>query len=285
MPSDSCSSSLEVFVVDNASDDGSVAMVRKRFPWVRLIENEENVGFARANNQAIRLATSRYILLLNSDTVLQPGALRAMVAFMDAHPTVGALGPRLLNEDRSFQGSYADFPTFWSAVLGTDFRRHARPCHDGEALLVDAVSGACIMARREAVAVVGGLDEDYHLFVEEVDWCYRIRQAGWQVCHLPTAQIVHLLGRSRRSRSWFSYLNLHRSRLLFFRKHYGLRPCQLLRWGYGGIVLAKFIAAWLGAVLGRGSAFGAKRDLNRQLLCWLLFEQDVLPRRIGKMAA
>lgn len=272
----------EVWVVDNASEDGSSAMVRERFPWVQLIENQENVGFARANNQVLCRGAGRYLLLLNPDTLLLPGSLAAMVTFLDAHPDVGVLGCQLLNADGSPQWSYADFPTLWSAWLGTDFRRHTRPCAGGEAVAVDAISGACLMVRREVVQEVGEMDEAFTLQAEEVDWCYRIQGAGWLVCHLPKVQTVHLLGQSRRLRSWHSYLHIHRSRLLFFRKHRGLRQAQILRWGYLVISLVKAAFNLVRVPLGGGDGARAKLDQNVQLCRWLVAGQDVLPGRAAR---
>jgi GT2 family glycosyltransferase len=273
---------VEALVVDNASDDGSPVMVRQRFPWVQLIENRENVGFARANNQVLRRGAGRYLLLLNPDTLVLPGSLQAMVAFLDAHPAVGVLGCQLLNADGSSQWSYADFPTLWSAWLGTDFRRHARPCAEGEALAVDAISGACLMVRREVVQEVGEMDEAFILHAEEVDWCYRIQGAGWLVCHLPQVEIVHLLGQSRRLRSWHSYLHIHRSRLLFFRKHRGLRQTQVLRGGYLVVSLAKAVSNLVRISLGGGTGARAKLSQNLRLGRWLVAGQDVLPGRAAR---
>ncbi len=269
-------SNVETFVIDNASTDGSAALVRERFPWVTLIENTENIGFARANNQGLALAGGRYLLLLNSDTVVRPGALAALIGYMAAHPEVGFLGCQLLNGDLTPQGSYADFPTLLSALLGRDFRRHVRRCEDGRAVAVDAISGACMLVRRETWAQLGGMDEAYHLFAEEVDWCYRGRRAGWQVRCLTDVNVVHFLGQSRKQRSWFAYLNLHRSRLLFFRKHYGRGQARLLWLGYIVVAAAKAGVYTLTALLRRDGAAQAKRAQNWRLLRWLLREQDIL---------
>jgi len=219
---------FEVFVVDNASGDGSAQMVRERFPQVRLIENSENVGFAKANNQAIRESAGRCVLLLNSDTVVQPDALTQMIIFMDAHPDAGIVGGKLLDPDRSFQASYGDFPTFVSELLnitglakwlyGRYYPSHP-PEESCEARAVDWVGGACLMARRTAIEQVGLPDEGYFMYSEEVDWCYRFHQAGWKIYFLPDAQIVHLGGQSSRLADEKKLLWLWRSRVRFLSKH------------------------------------------------------------------
>lgn len=238
---------LEVFVVDNASADGSPAMVRERFPQVRLVANTANVGFAPANNQAIRQAVGRHVLLLNSDTVVHAGALRQMVAFLDAHPRCGVAGACLLNGDGSLQASWAQFPSLWSEVLGRNLRvRQPLPGAAGQpAFAVDWVGGACLMIRRAAIDQVGLMDERFFMYSEETDWCYRVKQAGWAIAYLPEARVTHFGGASSRQNNVKMFVELNRSKLYFFRKHYGPVRAGLLRLSLLGATVAKM--AWLWA--------------------------------------
>jgi N-acetylglucosaminyl-diphospho-decaprenol L-rhamnosyltransferase len=224
---------IEIIVVDNASTDGSQEMVRQSFPQVRLIKNIENVGFARANNQAIEASQGRYVLLFNSDALAQPGALRAMVAYADGYPDIGIVGAQLLNGDGSFQASYTRFPTLWREFLilsglgrllfGPWYPSHG-PDQSRAVTDADYVEGACMLARREAVEQVGGLDEGYFMYAEEVDWCFGMRRAGWRVVYLPQARIIHLGGGSSSKGSARREAMLYRGRVRFFRKNYG--DCQ-----------------------------------------------------------
>ena len=253
---------FEVFVVDNASSDGSVEIVRERFPEVQLIENEENLGFAKANNQAIRESKGRYILLLNSDTVVLSGAIERMIEFMDGHPEAGAVGAKLLNPDGSFQASYNDFPTplselvllaGLSRVVYNPYYPSYPPDLSNERRECDWVGGACLMVRKEAIEEVGLLDENYFMYVEEVDWCYRLRKAGWKVYYLPEAQIVHWGGQSSRRERGKARRLLRKSELLFFKKHYGplLATClQIAICLFSLVRMGLWFAAYL-ASLGR----------------------------------
>lgn len=224
------SAPVEVWVVDNASADGSADRVRAQFPEIKLIENRENRGFARANNQAVVQCSGDYILFLNSDAFVQADTLNAMLALMEAQPGIGALGPRLLNPDGSFQASYAKFPTLWSEwALLTGLARWTvgsyapspRPTPGERAHAVDWVPGAALMVRRATLAQVGNLDEAYFMYSEETDLCWRMRQAGWEVWYLPEAVVTHIGGASSRQRSTESYIQLYRSKLRFLRRAYG----------------------------------------------------------------
>jgi len=237
--------SVETFVVDNASSDGSAAMVREGFPAVRLIENAENVGFARANNQAIGQAHGRYILLLNSDTEVQAGAMETLVAFMEANPRAGAAGPRLLNSDGSLQPSCSPMPTpgreFWRLLfLEAVWPRATYPMRRWDWATprqVEVIKGACLLLRREALAEVGALDESYFMYTEEVDLCYRLAQAGWQRWWVPTATVIHHGEASSRQVAEAMYLQLYRSKVQFYRKFGGERRAErfkgLVRLAYG----------------------------------------------------
>jgi GT2 family glycosyltransferase len=229
---------FEVVVVDNASSDGSAAMVRERFPQVRLIENQENVGFARANNQAIQESSGEYLLLFNSDAFVMDDSLSRMVEFIETHPRVGAVGPKLLNPDGSFQASYADFPTLWSEFLLISgltrfiigpYAPSPSPSSSEAAISVDWVAGAALLVRRSVIEQIGLMDERFFLYSEETEWCWRIWQAGWEVWYLPDAHIVHMGGGSSIQRSIKSYQNLYKSKVRFFEKVYGPDRARLLQ--------------------------------------------------------
>ncbi len=232
---------LEVIVVDNASSDGSVAMVREDFPQVHLIANAENLGFTRGNNQAIAQSQGRYVLLLNPDTEVVDDALTTMVCYMDAHPQVGALGPQLLYPDGSVQSSRRRFPTMATAFLESTVlqqwfphnrvlrRYYVRDRRDDEVQEVDWVVGACLLARRQAIEQVGLLDEAFFMYSEEMDWCRRFKERGWQVVYLPTAQVIHHEARSSEQVKALQHIQFQRSKVLYFRKHHGRWPAEVLR--------------------------------------------------------
>ncbi len=230
---------FEVIVVDNASADGSVEMVCQDFPRVQLVVNANNVGFVRANNQALPLSRGRYVLLLNSDAAVLPGALLRMVQFMDAQPGVGIVGPRILNPNGSFQSSYMDFPNLLSELLlmtklskvvyGRHFPSHS-PQQSRETRAVDWMQGACIMIRRETLEEIGGLDEIFFMYSEEVDWCWRARQAGWAVYYLSEAKVLHWGSQSSSKVPVKRRSLVYKSKLLFLDKHHGPTTALLLKW-------------------------------------------------------
>lgn len=230
---------MEVVVVDNGSRDGSQRMVRSRFPWARLVATGRNLGFARGNNVGLAETTGRFRLLLNPDTIVHDDALEQLVRHANAHPEVGLLGPMLLNSDGSLQPSCRRFPTL-SALLfrntplgrwlpGNRFARsylmedwdHRRP------RAVDWLSGACLLARSELTEALGGLDERYFMYVEDMDWGLRARRAGWQVVYLPSARVTHAVGRSSDQQPAAMVKAHHRSMYLYVRKHYGVAAALL----------------------------------------------------------
>lgn len=227
----------EAIVVDNGSSDGSAEMVRAQFPWVRLIENGENIGFVRATNQAIAASRGAYLLLLNSDAIAPPGSLARMVSFVKTHPDAGAVAPKLVHPDGSFQASYARFPTLFSESLSAfglnrrlwgPYHPSPRPRPNEMPHPVDWAPGACLLLRRSAVEAVGPLDEEFWMYSEDTDLCYRIHRAGWKVYYLPDVEIVHLGGASSRQCRPESVARLYGSKVRFFRKHYGLITAILL---------------------------------------------------------
>ena len=228
-------STWEIILVDNGSTDDSVAMVRQDFPQVsaRLIVNPANLGFAAATNQALAAAQGRYLLLLNNDTVVQPGAIDHLVAFADVHCTAGLVGCRLLNPDGSLQPSCRSFPSLWIMLCRALYLDKLLPDnrwtganylsywpHD-TVRTVDVASGCCLLMRRAVLEQIGPLDERFFFYFEETDWCRRAWQAGWKVYFTPEAQVVHFGGRSSsRQSAKMSVLYLD-SLIKYFRKHHG----------------------------------------------------------------
>lgn len=227
----------EIIVVDNASTDGSVAMVRSAFPGVIVLQNNENVGFGRANNQAIRAARGDYALLLNSDTVVRPNTFRPLFSVMAARPLAGAVGPTLLNPDGTFQASHASFPTLLRELLelfglakfvwGAHYPSYG-PESSRQTRAVDWVGGACLLVRRACWEQVGLLDESIVMYGEEVDWCYRMQQRDWQVIHCPEASVIHYGGQSSIGAPTRKYVQLQQGRVTFFRKHRGRLATPIL---------------------------------------------------------
>ena len=230
-----CPFSFEVFVVDNVSSDGSIPYLKERYPQVHFIQNSENVGFARANNQAIRQSQSDLVLLLNPDTIVAEETLRGCVQFFENHPQAGALGIKMLNRDGSFaRESRRGLPTPATAFykvcgLCKLFPTHPRYGHyymghlpqdqDGE---IEVISGAFMMLRREALEQVGLLDEDYFMYGEDIDLSYCIGQAGWECWYTPQL-MLHYKGESTHDTSFRYIHSFYNAMLIFFRKHFARR--------------------------------------------------------------
>ena len=220
--------SREVIVVDNGSQDGSGNEVKKTFPFIHLVENQKNMGFAKAVNQGLQKASGRYILLLNPDTQMKGGAIERFVSFMDSHSDTGVAGAQLLNSDGSKQNSIANFPSLATELLNKRLLRWLFPKrfpgkekNYPEPVEVNSVIGACMMVRREALDQVGSLDEDYFLFLEETDWCYRMKKAGWKIHHVPQTEVFHFQGKSAARDKKRSRVEYFRSRYHFFKKNRG----------------------------------------------------------------
>lgn len=243
----------EVIVVDNASADGSAAMVRADFPAVALLENVDNPGFAGANNQAIARSRGRYLLLLNPDTVVEAEALAALVAFMDAQPDAGAAGALLLNADGSLQLSCHPSPTLFREVCQlfhldglyplANYRMADWPRDTPRP--VETARGAALIVRREVIERVGPLDASYFMYSEEVDWCLRIRRAGWRIYWVPQSRVVHYGSQSTRQVAAAMFVQLYRGKLHYFRKNFGRAQGVL----YKGVLLAAAVARILPAPL------------------------------------
>jgi N-acetylglucosaminyl-diphospho-decaprenol L-rhamnosyltransferase len=234
---------FEVIVVDNGSTDGSAGMVRQQFPPVHLIANDTNVGFARANNQALKVISGEFVLLLNPDTYLAPGALDHLLCFMEECPVAGAAGARLLNPDGSLQHSCFRAPTLFGELghlfhLDLFSRYPMEHWSRTEPQQVEVILGACMIVRRQALNQIGMLDERYFMYSEEVDLCRRLRHARWAIYWQPRAEVVHYGGQSTQQVATEMFLQLYHAKLLYFRKHSG----RLGAWCYKLILLAASLA-------------------------------------------
>ena len=259
----------ETIVVDSGSTDGSAMMVQQEFPWVQLVTCNENVGFPMGNNLGIARASGRHIVLLNPDTEVQAGALSTMVDYLERHADVGVVGPQLLNLDGSVQSSRRRFPTLATAFFESTWLQGIAPAAvlrryytldlpDEEAADVDWLMGACLMVRRQVIDQVGGLDEAYFMYSEELDWCRRIKTAGWRVVYLPAAKVLHHVGKSSEQAVTARHVNFQRAKLRYFRKYHGRLAAAVLR----VFLLANY--AWqLGLEAAKGVA-GHQRRLRWQ---------------------
>jgi GT2 family glycosyltransferase len=230
----------ELVVVDHGSTDGTLELVRERFPEATLVE-QENKGFGAGNNAGMRVASGKWFLLLNSDAWLQPRALEALVDFAEAHQDAAVVGPRLLNPDGTLQRSVRGFPTVWRIATEYLFLRKLAPRsralnafyaggfdHD-EPREADFLMGSVLLVRRAAVEAVGGFDERYFMFSEETDWCYRLREAGWTTWFFPGAEAVHV-GGATTTQSWGPMFREQvRGHLRFLADHRGERDAERAR--------------------------------------------------------
>lgn len=230
----------EVWVVDNASADGSAAMVAKEFTGARLIANADNRGFGAANNQAIRASRGDHLLLINPDTIVEGDAPARLSRFLAEHAEAAVVGPGLLSPDGSFQHSAFRFPSLAMGLIEffplnhrlLDSRlngRYPRSCYR-QPFRVDHPLGACLLLRRAAVEKAGLFDESFFMYYEEVELCLRLRRAGWQAWCLPQARVVHYGGQSTGQVAPEMFRQLHSNKLRLFRKHYSPATCLAARW-------------------------------------------------------
>lgn len=216
----------QIYMIDNGSNDDSVSVVRNQFSDVKIIENSENKGFAAAVNQALGENLARYTVLLNTDSVLQKGAIHTLYTFMEQHGDSGMVGAQLIKPDGTRQHSYDNYPTLATELFNKSFLRiffpHKYPSKKqvlNQPVEVESVIGACLMVRNETVKQVGRLDENYFFFLEETDWCYRIRKAGWKIYHVPDAKVIHIGGESKKMAPWQAQVEYCRSLYIFFKKN------------------------------------------------------------------
>jgi len=269
----------EIFVVDNGSSDGSADSVRRTFPEIELIQNERNLGFARANNEALGKRKGRYALLLNTDVILTPGAVETLVKFMDRNPSVGIAGGQLVNGDGSKQNSFDNFPSITAEALNKSLLRILFPrrypskrVNYSAPIKVQSVIGACMIVRSRAIEEVGLLDEDYFFFLEETDWCYRMRRGKWRVCHVPQAKVIHLQGRTADLVKDRAKIEYYRSLYLFFKKHRGTVELIMLKVLLFIRFCVDFLLAFLSCLFTAFRKERPKRKLGiyAQLIYWHL---------------
>lgn len=216
--------SYDIWVVDNASSDGSAEAVKARFPNIHLLENRVNMGFAAANNTALKKMAGRYALLLNTDATLTSGAVQTLYDFMETHPLAAMACGQLLNPDGSKQNSIANFPSLASLMCNETLLRMLFPARFpskrkefSSPIEIESCIGACMMVRKSAMEGVGLLDERYFFFLEETDWAYQMKRSGWKIYFVPSATIYHAQGKSVKNRTDGRIL-FYRSRYAFFNK-------------------------------------------------------------------
>lgn len=259
----------EIIVVDSASADGTVQLLQEAYPQVRTLPQAENVGFTRGNNIGLAAAQGEFLFLLNPDTEVRGTALAEMVGYLREHPRVGILGAHTLNTDGTHQSSRRRFPTLLTALFESTWlqphaprglleRFYARDIPDTAIAAVDWVQGSALMLRRAVYEQIGGLDEGYVMFSEEVDFCKRAKQAGWEVVYHGGAYVVHHGGKSTEQVSAAKHIHFQRSKVRYFRKFHGVGAASMLR----AFLIASYAQQL--ALESLKGALGSKRPLRRE---------------------
>jgi GT2 family glycosyltransferase len=289
--------SMEVLVIDNASADDTIEMVESKFPWVKLIKSKENLGFAKGNNVAIRQCQGRYIALVNPDVVVFPGCLDALADFLDENSKVGNVGPRVFNPDMTQQSTCRHFPTLWNNIcsatrLESIFK--GRPFFAGEHMFyfahdrtipVDVIVGCFSMIRREAFDEVGLLDEGLFMYGDDVDWCRRARNAGWEIMFYPGAQAIHDRGKTTAPFPEHFAVAQQRSILRYWKKHhtfvgvFGIRSIMFFHHSLRYLVSV----LWSGVQWQKTPQSEVRRRVSGACLRQLLF--GAVPRKPEEQAA
>jgi len=224
---------FEVYIVDNHSSDGTIQMIQRDFPTVKLIRNKENIGFAKANNLAFRKSKGKYLLMLNPDTRILQNSFQKMINAFEKDTRIGVVGCKMLNPDGTLQPSCYDFPTlreiFGMYFIGSRIFGGLKKFDYNKMQEVDFVRGAFLTLNRKCLEEVGLLDENIFMFGEETDLCYRIKQSGWKVMYMPDTVIIHHKGKSTEQISDNMYLQRIRSLIYYFQKHYGKTRTLFLR--------------------------------------------------------
>ncbi|MDZ4671127.1 MAG: glycosyltransferase family 2 protein [Phototrophicales bacterium] len=261
--------SLEVIVVDSASSDDTVQVIQSKFPQVMLMAQTDNVGFTRGNNIGLAVAHGRHVFLLNPDTIILGDTIGQMVAYLDENPTVGIVGPHTLNTDMTHQSTRRRFPTIGTAFFESTWLEGIAPRHildryyvrdmaDDVLGAVDWVQGSALMARHEVYDQIGGLDEGYVMFWEELDWCKRAKLAGWGVTYLGTSKMVHHGGKSTDQAGARKHIHFQESKLRYYKKFHGAGFALLLR------IFLLLNYTWQIMVEGIKALLGSKRTMRRE---------------------
>lgn len=247
----------EIIYVDNASTDGTRKMLERDFPTVRTVWNKQNLGYAQGNNQAIRMTSSRYVLLLNPDTLVEPGSISGLMGYMNSHPQTGIAGPKVLNSDGSFQshckrGEARPWEVFCYFSGLAKLFPHSRTfsgyllgfLDENEINHVPAISGSCMLIRREVIAQIGLLDEQFFAYQEDTDYCVRARKAGWKVTYAPTSKIIHFGGKGGAGAQPYKQIFVwHQSYFRYYRKQLAQDYFFLFNWFYYGLMALKLAAS------------------------------------------
>jgi GT2 family glycosyltransferase len=266
--------SIEVIIVDNASSDDTLQMLAGEYPAVRLITNSSNLGFTHPVNQALQLSQGRYMLLLNPDTVVLPGAINELVGYIETHPEVGICGPKVLNGDGTlqkackrgvsrpwatfsyFSGLYALFPH--SKLFGGYLLNYLDEDKIHE---VDGISGSCMLIRRSVVDQIGYLDERFFAYQEDADYCFQAKKAGWKVVYFPSAQVIHYGGQGgSRAQPYKSIIEWHRSYYLYYRKNLASDYFFLFNWFYYLLMAIKLVVSLIANTLRSNKYAGPRRS-------------------------
>ena len=269
---------VEIIVVESGSTDHS-REVLSHFPQVRVLAQPENIGFSRGNNLGLAAARGRYLMLLNPDTAIIGDALPVLAAYLDAHPDVGIVGPRTLNTDGTTQSTRRRFPTLVTALFESTWlqpyappgvlrRYYISDAPDDAVLDVDWMQGSALMFRREVYEQIGGLDERFVMYSEEMDWCRRARAAGWRAVYVGTAQIVHHGGKSADQVEARRHMYFQQSKVRYFRKHHGLPAGETLRLYLLALYAWQWLLEWTKGRLGhkpelRRARMAAYREVLR----------------------
>ena len=263
---------FEIIVIDNASEDDTVVMLRGKFPHVTLIKNSRNLGFGAANNQGLQIMRGRYALLLNSDTVLTIHAVEELFTFMETHPEAAMACGQLLNAAGSKQNSMASFPSLLTLMTNMPLLEYLFPkrypskrYNYEKPIEVDSGIGACLLVRKKAIDEVGMFDERYFFFFEETDWAYQMKKAGWKIFHIPTAFIYHFQGQSI-GRNVRSRIEFYRSRYLFFRKWHRHAYYLLI----SSVIFSRLLVNWLLTSAGNLLTLGFHRGIRAK---WIVYSR------------